>query len=154
MKGKELPEPKSYTMKDSEGHTISYASYEHHLVLKHVTLGNGHFDPEFWKSNHDVFSRLSRFAKFLDEYDLIGMSKQDVLSLLGPGSRPSDGSFRYLTGYSCSGSSYLVINVENDKVVSWSRQDDYLLKGHEKILQIVTTNVVLDPYTGQTKPKF
>lgn len=153
MSGKVLPQPKSYTRKDSEGHTVSYASYDQKLTLKYVTLDNGHFDPELWKSNHGVFSRTSRFAKFLDEYDLIGMSKQKLLRLLGPGSRPCTGSLWYKTGYSCLGSSYLVINVENDRVIGWSFQSGFSIKGQEEKPEIVTTNVVLDPFTGQTKPK-
>lgn len=155
MKGNEVPDPGVITTKDTHGHSIWYQPIDELVSLKRVSLDNGHFDPDYWKSEH-LSNKESAFARFLNEYNLIGMSKDELVHLLGPGSQrtKSDDSFWYTLSPSCTGATELVVKTKHGKVESWSFVESNPISNNStKQHRLVTTDVVLDLDTGETKPK-
>ncbi len=125
--------------------------------VKLISLDNGHFDPDYSKTDHNrVANRHAMFERFLNEYDLIGMSKDDLLRLLrrGYSSRQKDNTYRYVLTSGCTWQTTLIIQMNNDnKVESWSMNDPWLERPKPDQYKIITTNVVIDPTTGETNPK-
>jgi hypothetical protein len=82
------------------------------------------FDAEVWKTGLDktVSSRLHLFQEFLQERGLIGKSRADVISVLGPGINET-GLLKYqLSRTDCEASSRVVSIKFNsdDKAEAWS----------------------------------
>jgi hypothetical protein len=109
-------------------------------LLKTVSVDDGKFDSSYWKAfHHYPIQRYHMFARFLKDFDLIGMDRKQLLELLGPENdpRPSD-SYSYALQRACSSSSPgILIQLKGEKVESW-RYDDGLPPGKP-----ITTNVLL-----------
>lgn len=83
LSGREISKPKSIERDDSNSAVQFVAPGRFLLTVKTDT---GKFDPRYWSLAIDQpISRLEMFKRFLEEYDLIGMSFDDVAKLLGVG---------------------------------------------------------------------
>lgn len=113
---------------------------------------DGHFDPHYW-ANHTA-NRIKWFGRFLKDYNLIGMSRVDVLSLLSknvssPSYRPSDEDISYWLDERL----YLKIFFRNDRVYQWC-----LVQANQELAPYMI-NVVLSEsesqrYNKATPPTF
>ena len=109
-------------------------------LLKTKSVDDGKFDSSYWKAfHHYPINRYDMFARFLKDFDLIGMDRKQLLELLGPGDDlHSQDSYSYALQRSCSSPSPgILIQMKNDRVESW-RYDDGLPSGKP-----ITTNVLL-----------
>lgn len=131
---------------------VSFGRLPFGLRVKRVTPDNGSFDRAYWLAGHySMPTRIDMFNRFLKEYDIIGMSEEQVFELLGsPCERKYAGyngdyqSLSYLLCYARSpsdGSPALsaVLDIADGKVI------DMYLKGVYASSIKYTTNVVLDP---------
>jgi hypothetical protein len=122
-----------------------------------IAHDDGLFDREYWLENQQYpIIHIEMFNRFLKQYDLIGMSKTQVISLLGPPSRNWRHASRQLIEdaglidspdilvymiptLGCTPSFFaLKICVNGDKVEKW-----YFVSERAES-EPVTTNVVLD----------
>lgn len=91
-------------------------------LLKTVSVDDGKFDSSYWKAfHHYPINRYDMFARFLKDYNLIGMERKQLLELLGPGDDlHSQDSYSYALQRSCSSPSPgILIQMKNDRVESW-----------------------------------
>lgn len=119
-----------------------------------VETDDGKFDPKYWGTGRDYpIKMMNMFNRFLHEYDLIGMSKSDVLILLGSGSSPERTSGKMATetqfyrfpSSGCIPEVYGVkIDIKNEKVASWSFHYSCGTYNQSEESNLITANVVLD----------
>lgn len=66
-------------------------------------------------------NRVDQFANFLNDYDLIAMSRVQVEQLLGPSERPGQGANFYWISHGMCGNSWIGIEIEFDQnlVARW-----------------------------------
>jgi hypothetical protein len=97
------------------------------------------FDNVAFKTGRDY---RVQFARFLQEYDLIGMSRKDVVNLLGPGQEVDD-VFRYDLNSARCGNAWegFEIDYENERVKRWR------FAVFESSDGWITENVIFDPRT-------
>lgn len=95
------------------------------------------FDPVYWKV---ALYRYDEFAKFLRNYDLIGMSRDEVIALLG---HPQANGLYSLESGTCGNTwSGLSIEYENDRVKGW--REVGRSGGNDYSGTWVTTNMIYD----------
>lgn len=126
LTGKEIPAPKSIEQQSMQRKV--YLLAPNRYVLK-INTDSGKFDSRLWTLGlGKPISRLLMFERFLQERDLIGMSEDDVLKLLGPGeprrypTRDISSTRLYvLTSGGCDVESALLLKLtmHNGKVESW-----------------------------------
>lgn len=97
---------------------------------------DGHFDPQYWANHHT--NRIKWFGRFLKDYNLIGMSRVNVLSLLSknvtsPNYKSGAQDIIYWLDHHLS----LKIFFRNDRVYQWC-----LVQSNQELAPYVT-NVVL-----------
>ncbi len=77
LHGKELPDSECFPSVAG----ISFAAVSPgRYIFSMTNADDGHFDPHYW-ANHDT-NRIKWFGRLLKDYNLIGMSRAEVLSLL------------------------------------------------------------------------
>ncbi len=70
--------------KNEDGHSIYYRQIAPARLLKTVALDQGKFDAEYWKNGHDSpISRREMFGRFLNDFSMIGMSREELVSNMG-----------------------------------------------------------------------
>jgi hypothetical protein len=97
-------------------------------IEKSVSTDTGLFDHDYWVEKRDQpIKCMEMFNRFLHQFDLIGMPKDQVVVLLGKPASPNrdaspDSYFYYkLPTYTCTGySESIKLRVTNGVVVSWS----------------------------------
>jgi hypothetical protein len=120
-------------------------------TLRKVATDDGRFDPEYWLENREYpIAHIEMFDRFLAQYNLIGMSREQVVGLLGkPGNSarstadsdclvygfPTQGCLRYFYG--------VRIYLSSGKVTGWSFAYREPMGTSEKQSELVTTNVRL-----------
>jgi hypothetical protein len=162
LKGREVklfdarPEDKT----DLGGGHSSYWPIAPGRVLQTVKQDNGSFDPRYWKSGrHFPIDRLDMFRRFLQDYNLIGMQRQELCQLLGPenpaesmmqsdnralkseaekDSKPEQYTYIISSGCLADQVPRVVVSLENDRVKSWH------LWSYGKSSPVYTTNVLLE----------
>jgi hypothetical protein len=101
------------------------------------------FSPHDWKAaitnrTRGGFSRVDQFHKLLQQYDLIGMPRNKVITLLGYEDRRS--CYTLVGGGFCANAYRgLKIDYENDKVKGWRLETVAMLRSSPPW---ITTNVV------------
>lgn len=162
LKGREVKlfetQPKGKT--DFAGSRSSYWPIAPGRLLQTVNQDDGTFDPRYWKSGrHFPIDRLDMFRRFLQDYNLIGMQRQQLCQLLGP-EIPAESMIRsdnsameskaekdseaenytYIISSGCVADQVprVVVSLENGRVKSW------YLWSYGKSSPIYTTNVLLD----------
>jgi len=125
-----------------DAHHIRYQEIAPDRLLKIQESDNGRFDSLYWKDGDDrPFTRNVMFARFLADYDLIGMTKAEVIDVLGRGikNNRADVLDYAVTGGGCTGDYESVqIQFVDDKAVSWCFREG------TPASEPITTNVLLD----------
>lgn len=120
-------------------------------LLKLVSLDTGKFDPDLWKGDHHtIVFRQTSWIRFLQQYDLIGMPREKVIELLGSGvghDKIKD-RYTYALAYYCTGGSFVVVQMKNNKVESWC-----LFDGDKQASEWHTNDVVIDADSLAVTPK-
>jgi hypothetical protein len=114
----------------------------------------GKFNSSYWKSSRTTpISRFDMFHRFLKEHDLIGMSKAEVQSFLGPDQPPRymTHSFSYALDSGCVVDRIpcLTIKFESDKAIEWN------IHTFSQRSESVRTNEPVDPlklFTEKSQP--
>jgi hypothetical protein len=160
LTGKEIPAPKSIEQQSMQRKVYLLAPDRY--VLK-INTDCGKFDSKIWALGPGKpISRLLMFERFLQERDLIGMSEDEVLELLGPGE-----SRRYPTrdisptrmyvltfgGCDVESSLLLKLTMHNGAVESWC------FSSNRKDQPSITNNVLIlhDSFSAgfpKTIPKY
>ncbi len=152
LSGKEISEPKSIVHDDSNSQVWLLAPNRFLLTVKTDT---GNFDPRYWSLGIDQpISRFEMFKRFLEEYNLIGMSFDDVAKLLGVGysSRldkptPDHKTLRYhLISGGCLPEMAVKVKIQisNGKVESWC------FDTYRQVTSPITTNVLIVSPKGES----
>jgi hypothetical protein len=105
-----------------------FVATERNRLIK--TVRSLHFDRDEWSHTGQ---RLNEFAHFLKDYDLIGMSVNQVHELLG--------RERKFDGYELSMSTSLEIEYDEEKVRRWRISNS----DHSKDAHWITENMIFDP---------
>ncbi|RTL35081.1 MAG: WG repeat-containing protein [Candidatus Melainabacteria bacterium] len=150
LNGEPIPNPAPESA-DELGRQITYHEIAPKRFLKSTSLHDGHFDPALWQGDHHrIVQRQNEWARFLREYDLIDMPRSKVIELLGTGVGydPTTDRYTYVLAYHCTGGSFVVVQMKNDKVESWSLLDD-----GKQVSDWYKTNVVLESDTLNVLPK-
>jgi len=86
---------------------------------------------------NDPEKKVELFARFLSQYNLIGMKRSKVAQLLG-----DEGDLRL--AHCCSGATYIELNFANDKVTRWRIAEWDSVGGiHDRAQPWVDKNVLL-----------
>ncbi|MBX9952823.1 MAG: WG repeat-containing protein [Candidatus Obscuribacterales bacterium] len=151
--------------KNEGGQSIFYREIAPGRLLKTVVLDQGKFDAGYWKNGHArPISRRAMFGRFLNDFNLIGMSREELVGHLGnmrgagePVSRPDEYCFSLDFRCCVDQIPNVVIHLNNNKVDSWC-----FSQGNKRT-QPVTINVVFsealnsvwstDEQMLRTKPK-
>lgn len=81
---------------------------------------SGKFSQERWahsqNANKDEINRIVEFRRFLQDYDLIGMPREKVITLLAPG---TEGNSFYILQGGVDTSDSVELEYKDDKVTQW-----------------------------------
>ncbi|MBX9951595.1 MAG: WG repeat-containing protein [Candidatus Obscuribacterales bacterium] len=152
MSGHEISKPKSIERDDSNSAVQLVAPGRFLLTVKTDT---GKFDPRYWSLGIDQpISRFEMFKRFLEEYNLIGMSFVDVAKLLGIGysSRldkptPDHKTFRY---HLISGGCLPEMAVEVEIHISNGKVESWCFDTYHKVASPITSNVLIVSPKGES----
>jgi len=130
--------------KNEDGQSVFYREIAPARLLKTVVLDQGKFDADYWKNGHArPISRRAMFGRFLNDFNLIGMSREELVDHLGhmrgsgdPGSHPDE--YHFSLDFRCFVDQIpnVVIHLTDNKVDSWCFSQG------GKRTQPVTINVV------------
>jgi hypothetical protein len=119
--------PLQWELVDENGHVLQtsqfFSAVSADRILKYVR--NDHFVAAAWNDpspmNVATMNRADQFANFLNDYDLIAMSRAQVEQLLGPSERPGQGANFYWISHGMCGNSWIGIEIEFDQnlVARW-----------------------------------
>lgn len=139
----------SDTATQETGATFSFSGYDEgktNPIPKSATKGK-RFDPEYWDMNlSNPTSRLEMFNFFLQDYDLIGMTQEQIILMLGEGYSLPDGykgNFRLLhyaiMSRGCDPDKVFGINLylRHGRAVGWC------FVQHDKCSPVFTDNVLI-----------
>ena len=112
------------------------------------------FDSRDWQLGID---RSGNFAAFLKEHDLIGMRREDVISILGLQEHGDDWMrYRGDPGMCANASQGFLIQFKNDRAIRWRLSDMISQMPFELSNERdwITKNVLFSPQQRQYKPKY